>query len=104
MARKFSSAPAATTLTDITGGGLPVGAAGTYLLTLANRGTAEISCRVAITTGAAAALADYVEYDAVIEAAGTLARWPLPLGEGWKVFVYVSGATVSASLIGLESA
>ena len=106
MANRYALALPATTLSDITAGGLAAGKGGSYLLNLVNRAGTDRSVRVAVTTGAAVTLADYVEYDAPLAAAGSdgnvLSRWPIPLGEGWKVFVYASDADVSAVLIGQE--
>lgn len=102
MAKKFATALAATTLTDITGGGLQAADAGTYLLNICNTGTAGRKLRVAVTSGGAAGAADYFEYDTAIEPSGVFARWPIPLGTGWKLFVYADGNGLAVNLIGLE--
>lgn len=97
---RYSADLAATTLTDITDGGVAAGRAGSYLLNLCNRSDAEVTVRVAVTTGGAAGNADYLEYDAAIEPKGVLSRWPLPLGEGWKLFIWASATGVSANALG----
>ncbi len=106
MAHILAVALAANTLTDITAGGLADDKSGTYLLNVVNRSTAQRLIRVAITTGAAATVANYVEWDALLDPSGSdgnqLSRWPLALATGWKVFVQANGSDVSAVLNGLE--
>lgn len=98
MASRYASNLASETLTDITGGGAD---AGTYLLNLCNRdGANERTVRVAVTSGAAPTDADWIEYDTTVEPRGVLSRWPIPLAQGWRVYVRASGASVSAHLIG----
>lgn len=106
MANIHAAALAANTLTDLTGGGLAAGKAGAYLLNICNRSNAARLVRVAVTSGAAATTADYIEWDAVVGPAGgngnMLSRWPIALGVGWRVFVQANGADVSAVLNGQE--
>jgi hypothetical protein len=102
MAARYSSAVPATTLTDITGGGVASNAAGAFVLTLTNRGAVDRAVRVAVTSGDAPGNGDYIEYDTVMEGSGVLSRWPIPLSAGWKVYVYANGTGISATLIGLE--
>lgn len=103
--QKFSADLAAATLTDlITGGaGLPTGTAGTYLLAFTNRTGVATTVRWAVTTGGAAGVGEYLVYDAPLTANGVIRDWPIPLFDGWKVWVYSAAASVSATLIGLEN-
>lgn len=93
------SAVAAATQTDITGGGA---AAGTYMLALCNRTSSDVTVRIAITNGAAPTDASWINYGRVIEGNGELARWPIALDEGWRVYVYASAAGISATLNGVR--
>lgn len=107
MATRFSSDVPATTLTDLTGGGIAAGKAGSYMLNLCNRGGVERTFRVALTANVASGsvgLGDYIEYEMKIEPQGVFSRWPIPLAEGWKVWIYASGVNLSAVLVGLEEA
>lgn len=88
----------AAQLADITAGGIPSGRAGSYLLAICNRTANPITYRVAVTTGGAATLADFVVYDFTVGANDIERDWPIPLGDGFKVFVYASAAGLSASL------
>lgn len=99
-AKRYAANLAAAALTDITGGGIANADVGTYLLNICNRSNVPVTVRVAITGGAAPGLADYIEYDAAVQANVPLSRWPIPLSAGWKLFVYASAAGVSATLIG----
>lgn len=100
LASRFAADLAATTLTDVTGGGLAAAAAGSYLVNFTNRTASAVTVRLAVTSGAAAGNADYLEYDASIPSNGVLSRWPIPLATGWKVFAYASATGVSVNLIG----
>jgi hypothetical protein len=106
MANQHTAALAANTLTDLTGGGLAAGKGGSYLLNILNRSASARLIRVAITTGGSATAADYIEWDAALDAAGTdgnqLSRWPIALGVGWRVFVQANGSDVTAVLNGQE--
>ena len=101
--QKFSADLAAATLTDITAGGLPTGTAGTYLLAFTNRTATQTTVRWAVTTGGAAGVSEYLVYDAPLTANGVIRDWPIPLYDGWKVWVYSATASVSVTLIGLEN-
>ncbi|GJD88178.1 hypothetical protein BHAOGJBA_1691 [Methylobacterium hispanicum] len=108
VANKFAADLAATTLTELTASANSANGqavtAGTHQLNLCNRTGSAISVRVAITKAGvnAPALADYVEWDAPLEPNGVLARWPIPMGDGWKVFVQASAVGVSANLLALQ--
>ena len=97
MAQKYTADLAAETLTDVTGGGALTG---TYLVNLCNRSGGDITVRLAITTGVSPVAADYLEWDTVIEPGGVLSRWPLPLGNGWRVYARASAAGVGVNVIG----
>lgn len=105
MAELFAVDVPATTLTDLTGGGIASGKGGSYQLNLCNRGGEPRSFRVALTknvTSSGVGLANYIEFDMQIEPSGVFSRWPIALDEGWKVWIYASGTGLSAVLVGLE--
>lgn len=105
MATRYSSDVPATTLTDLTNGGVAATKGGTYLLNLCNRGGVTRTFRVALSANVGSGsvgLGDYIEYEMKIEPQGVFSRHPIPLADGWKVWVYASGAGLSATLIGLE--
>lgn len=99
MPIRYAAALAADTLTDIAGGDV---AAGTYLLSVVNRTGGPVRLSVAVTSGGEPADADWIEYAAVIEPSGVLARHPLPLADGWRVYALAAAAGLSATLIGRE--
>ncbi len=100
LAKKYTADLAANTLTSVTPGGVASGDVGTFLINLCNRSEQDVKVRLAVTTGSAPDLADYLEYDATIEANGVLARHPVPLSEGWLVYALASAAGVSINVIG----
>lgn len=100
LAKKYAADLTANVLTNLTPGGVAADDAGTYLINFCNRGTADATVRLAVTSGDAAGPQDYLEYDAVIEAKGVLARHPVPLGQGFLVFALASTAGVSVNVIG----
>jgi hypothetical protein len=108
MAKRFAGIDLpASTLTDLTGGGVGAGLDGSYQLNIVNRGGVERSFRVAITGNVASGsvgLGDYVEYEMKIEPQGVFSRWPIPLSEGDKVWVFASGTGLSVNLLGMTEA
>ncbi|MBB3811473.1 hypothetical protein [Pseudochelatococcus contaminans] len=100
----YQSALLAGVTTDITAGGIAGG--GTYLLTVCNRSAGAIPVSIAITTGGEPTDASWLEYLTPVPAAGSgknvLSRHPVPLGEGWRVFVRASGDGLAVNLIGRE--
>ncbi|WP_323034514.1 hypothetical protein [Pararhodobacter sp.] len=96
----YQAAPAADELLDITAGGVSAG--GTYLLTIVNRGRAEGRVSVAVTNGVAPAPSSWIEWEALIKAGDVLARHPLPLPAGARVYVRTTTSDVSVTLIGRE--
>jgi hypothetical protein len=103
-AAKYSADLATGVLTDITGGGVAVG--GTYLLCVANRVNNTVAVSIAVTTGGAPVLADYIEYQTQMDGSGTggiMREWPIPLGQGWRVYAQASSAGVSISILGATS-
>ncbi len=78
------------------------GKAATLSVCIANRGSAQVRVRVAISAEAAPAAADYIEYDTPIPANGVLERTGLVLSAGEKIFVRSDLATVSARVHGFD--
>jgi hypothetical protein len=100
LAKKYAADLTANVLTSLIPGGVAADDAGTYLINFCNRGTSDVTVRLAVTDGNAADPADYLEFDATIEAKGVLARHPVPLGQGFLVFAHASAAGVSVNVIG----
>jgi len=71
---------------------------------LCNRGEAATTVRVAIGTGAAPAVTDYIEYEASLPANGILERTGVVLTAGEKVWVRAAAVSVSARAHGFEEA
>lgn len=106
MGKLFSSQPAAAALVDLTGGGLSAAEAGTYEINVCNRSAGAIPVSIAITTGGEPTDASWLEYLTPVPAAGSgknvLSRHPVPLGEGWRVFVRAGSNGLAVNLIGRE--
>lgn len=104
LAKRFAADLAATTDTDLTGGGLNVADNGTYLLNICNRTGFNVAVRFAITDAAAAPTdADWIEYGTVILPNDVLSRWPVPLSTGMSVWAWAGNAGVSVTLIGQKA-
>ena len=75
-----------------------------FTVNLCNRSSASALVRIAMATSNPPALADYLEYDAIIPANGVLERTGLVLDAGKSVVVYASITGVSAVTYGFEDA
>ena len=85
--------------TDLTGGGLSAGAAGTYMLNLCNDTDGAIAVSaIFVTNGEAPAAKHKWQPAQTIEAKGWRAIMPMALGAGFKVFVTADGPGISAQL------
>lgn len=91
---------------------VPAGGTGTLLFTagvggqtfnvrFCNRNGAAVKVRLAIGTGGAPAVADYLDYDVTIQAYGILEDTGLVASEGEKVWVRSDTANVSARAHGV---
>lgn len=102
MATAFRSvsAPSATTLTSVH----TFTTAGTCNVSIVNRGSANITVRVAVIDGAPGAVAneDYIEYGATVVAGGVLERSGIVCEAAEQVCVYASTGDASVRVHGWE--
>lgn len=75
----------------------------TFNIRLANRNPNDVRVRIAIGTGGAPALADYVDYDALLPANGILEDTGIVCSAGEKIWVYSNTANVSARSWGMRA-
>lgn len=80
----------------------PADKVSTVNISVCNRDTAGAKVRVAITSSAAPADADWIEYDAPVTQSDPLGRTGEVVGAGEKVFVYADTATCTARVSGFE--
>ena len=73
----------------------------TFNVRFANRNASSVKVRVAIGTGGAPALADYVDYDIAVAANGIVEDTGLVASAGEKIWVRSDTANVSARAHGL---
>jgi len=83
---------------------VPAGTVSTLNVAIVNRGSTEVSVRVALTTETTTPTdADFIEYDAVVPATGgVLERTALVAGAGEKVMVRSTSGDVSVRVHGFE--
>ncbi|WFS02770.1 hypothetical protein [Rhizobium tumorigenes] len=92
----------ANTQTDVTGGGLPVNAAGLYFMNVCNDSDVDVPLdAVYLTNGEAAAAQHKIHPTVILPARDVMTTQPLKLGEGFKLFVKAS-APVSVQLLGAK--
>lgn len=96
----MSSAPAAATNTTVYT--VPAGKLASFSVSVCNRGSTAITARLAIAASAAPGNAEYLEYDVSIPANGVLERTGLVATAGKLVVAYVSAASASVSVYGIE--
>jgi hypothetical protein len=73
----------------------------TFNVRFANRNTSAVKVRVAIGTGGAPAVTDYVDYDVTVQALGILEDTGLVASSGEKVWVRSDTANVSVRAHGM---
>lgn len=73
-------------------------------LSVCNRTASTITCRVALSTTANPALADYLEYGVSILANGVLERTGIVMAANQYLIVYSSASSTSAVVFGIETA
>ena len=83
---------------------VPASTVSTLNIAIVNRGSGDATVRVALTTEATTpALADFVEFDAIVPGAGgILERTALVAGAGEKVMVRSTSGDVSVRVHGFE--
>ena len=92
--------PTATTNTTIYT--VPASKTATVNVSFCNRGTSDITVRLAVAATGTPSSSEYLEYDAVIPGGGVLERTGI-LAEATKNFVvYTSDATASVNIYGIE--
>tara|TARA_R110000850_G_scaffold211141_1_gene337060 strand:+ start:17 stop:334 length:318 start_codon:yes stop_codon:yes gene_type:complete len=84
---------------------VPADTVATLNISLVNRGNEPAKVRVAITDAVEPGDADWIEYDAIIPAAGgVLERTALVAGAGEKIIIRSDAGNVSARVHGFEEA
>lgn len=83
---------------------VPAASRAVLTVSLCNRGAANAKVRLALTEGAAPVDDDWIEFDAILPAAGVLERTGLALSAGQKVFARSDVAGVTAVAFGVVEA
>jgi hypothetical protein len=94
------SAPAATTNTTVYT--VPVDRTSTFTITICNRDVVAATVRLAIAATGTPAVAEYLLYDSVLPASGSIEKSGVVAGVGENVVVYASSALTSVSVYGFE--
>lgn len=71
---------------------------------ICNRGTNTAAIRVALADADTPTAAEYIEYDVSVFAKNVLERTGLVLSAGQRIVVYSDESTVSAVVVGIETA
>ena len=69
-----------------------------------NRGANTAALRIAIATTDTPSAAEYIEYDVDVFANNVLERTGIVLSAGQRIVVYSSAASISAVVVGIETA
>lgn len=88
--------------TDTTLYTVPAATVTTATINFCNTTSSPINARLAVTSGGAASLADYLEYEVVIPGNGVLERTGLVLSPGDVIIVRASAAGIAAQARGFE--
>lgn len=101
-AEMIAVAVAADTQTEITGGGMIAGNAGSYSLNICNTGTEQITRgAIFLTKGEAPEAKHIIRPSTKLEVGGWETLQPVVMGSGWKLFVEADGP-ISVQLIGVK--
>ena len=95
-----SAAPAANTDTTIYT--VPAATIATANVLLVNRGSAQASVNIAISSAATPTDSDYIDYGATIEPAGTLERLGLVCSAGENIIINSDSGSLSVRAHGFE--
>jgi len=71
---------------------------------ICNRGASSANVRIAVADTDTPGNAEYIEYDTQVFAKNVLERTGLVLAAGQKIVVYSSAASISAVVVGIETA
>lgn len=94
------SAPVAVTNTTVYT--VPAATVATFNVNITNRGTDNVTVRLAIASAATPTNSEYLEFDAVIASGGVLERTGIMASAGERVVVYASNANTSVNVYGYE--
>jgi hypothetical protein len=95
------SSPAATTNTTVYT--VPASTTATFTVSICNSGSNSIAVRLAVASSGTPAVAEWLEYDALIPTNGVLERTGIVAQAAQQVVAYVSAATASISVYGYEA-
>lgn len=71
---------------------------------ICNRGTNAAEVRIAVADTDSPGVAEYIEYDTNVFAKNVLERTGIVLAAGQKIVVYSSQSSISAVVVGIETA
>lgn len=74
-----------------------------FSVSVLNRGSTTVSCRIALASTATPATSEWVEFDAQIGPNGVLERTGLMMNATKNLVVYASNGNVSVSAFGIET-
>ena len=74
-----------------------------FSVNVLNRGTAQVTVRIALATSGSPTNAEWIEYDVVVDPSGVLERTGLMMDATKRLVVYASSASVSVSAYGVET-
>lgn len=74
-----------------------------FSVNLVNRGTAQVTVRIALASSGTPTTAEWIEYDVSIDPSGVLERTGLMMNSTKNLVVWSSAATVSVSAYGVET-
>lgn len=95
-----AASPAATTNTTVYT--VPASMTATFTVNICNRGTSDMSVRLAVAATATPSNAEFIEYDVTLPANGVLERTGIVAQATKQVVIYASTANASVNVFGIE--
>lgn len=95
------AAPAATTNTTVYT--VPSNTFTVFSVNIVNRGTGQVTVRIALAASGTPTSAEWIEFDAQIDPSGVLERTGLMMNATRNLVVWASANTVSVSAYGVET-
>jgi hypothetical protein len=103
MATGLLGQAALAALTNTTVYTVPSNTFTVFSVNVLNRGTAQVTVRIALATSGSPTNAEWIEYDVVVDPSGVLERTGLMMDATKRLVVYASSASVSVSAYGVET-